>query len=112
MVRATFMILKYALIESCCLSMRLPRSLWHPSSRGQNLRTAAVVIPAFELMCSPLNLSRWISLAASTLAATAALLSPCFRLSISSEGTGRTRTWRSILSMIGPESLDRYAALW
>ena len=107
MLRATFIILKYALIESCCFSRISPSRAAHVPSRRQKRRICAVLISELVSISSAAKRRFCICRASRTLAAIALLASARPRRRISSDGTGLTRTCMSILSMMGPESLER-----
>ena len=77
----------------------------HSLSSRQDSLSRSPDISALTLTPFPANLADWILLAASTLAATAALDSHLLRWTSASGGTGMTVIWMSILSMIGPDSL-------
>ena len=73
MVRASLMILEQARAESPMRAMIRSRSSLHAVLRGQYFSIILLFIPALQKIPSEANLLFWISRAAITLAATAAL---------------------------------------
>ena len=78
---------------------------------GQNSFTCLPFISEFVLIPSEENRSCCICLALNTLSATVELDSACSFLTMLLASTGLSQRCMSILSIIGPESLDRYDAL-
>ena len=120
-VLASLMILVHARADRPNRSMICSSIDLHSAVRGQYFSIYLLSIAALQTIFLPVspvlafssaNLFIWISLALSTLAAMTALLSAGLLCMSFLASTLETQSCTSILSMIGPDSLDIYAILF